>query len=140
MWISRVSNSKIGQWCSFTSIFWKKCCYFLHFIGDSLVAVFRLWNWWKGKNVKECFTFHYITTIFSIRTMNATDIWLVPNVKAKLHQNDLDWKKKEKCHSSIMCLPDLLCWVQFSFILLYATIALWFITRNPIGVRYGVGM
>lgn len=95
MWISRVSNSKIGQWCSFTSIFWKKCCYFLHFIGDSLVAVFRLWNWWKGKNVKECFTFHYITTIFSIRTMNATDIWLVPNVKAKLHQNDLDWKKKK---------------------------------------------
>lgn len=65
--------------------------------------------------------------IFSLSTTNATDVSLVPNVKAELHPKSFD-QRKEDCCSGIFYIPESLCLVQVSFILLYEIMPLWYTT------------
>lgn len=58
------------------------------------------------------------TTVFSPRTTDATGTSFVPNVKAGLHPKGLD-QRKEDCCLGTTYIPESLCLVQVSFLLLY---------------------
>lgn len=79
-----------------------------HFGSDSAVAILRLRNSWKGRNSEECFTPHLYNNTFLMHNrcwLDVTvDIWLVPIIKAELHQKGLD-QRKEDCCSGILYLP-----------------------------------